>query len=553
MRRRISLFAALLTALAVLVSSFLITLAAYQDFFNTIKREVRAQAAYLSAGIALGGEDYLAKLERRDEHRLTLIAPDGTVRFDSMGDPDAMDNHLSRSEVQEALAGGTGESTRYSSTLRENTYYYALKLADGSILRIASDMDSVLASYNRLFWLVLLIALSIILLSAVIATAVTKRIVRPINALDLDHPESNAVYDELLPLLGRIKEQRGEIDRQMEELDQRRAQFSAITENMNEGFLILGREGRVLSFNKSALRLLDAEVRDSVNTHVLALNRSEAFRDAAEAALRGEARERIVTIAGRQCQVFASPVRSEKSLEGAVLMLMDVTERQEREQLRREFTANVSHELKTPLTAISGYAEIMLGGMAKEEDVPEFLQSIYNETQRLIALIRDLMLLSRLEESGPPVRERVELVALAGESVNRLAAKAAERGVSVSVTGEPVYVLGIPSVLAEISYNLLENAIKYNQPGGSATVFVKTEGKQAVFAVTDTGIGIPKAERGRIFERFYRVDKSRNEAIEGTGLGLAIVKHGAQLHGATVGLKSGPGGSTFTLRFPLSE
>lgn len=552
MKRRIFLFSALLAALAVLISSILITVAAYNDSFGTIKREVAAEASYIRSGVELGGEAYLQQIERQVGHRLTVIGPDGTVLFDSVGDPAQMDNHLNRSEVQAALKDGSGESTRYSKTLREKTYYYSLRLRDGSVFRIASSMDSLLSFYDRLFWLVALIALAVIFLSAIVAKAVTKRIVRPINALDLDQPENNAIYDELLPLLARIKEQRGEINRQMGELDQRRAEFSAITENMDEGFLILNREGKVLSYNKSALRFLDAQSLEPVGMHILALNRSEAFRDATEAALRGEARERIVGLSGRQCQVFASPVKNGKAVQGAMLLLLDVTERQERDQLRREFTANVSHELKTPLTAISGYAEIMLSGLAKPEDTPEFLQSIYSETQRLIALIRDLMLLSKLEENGAPARERVDLLGLARNTANRLAAKAAELGVVVCIEGEPIMVLGIPSVLEEMIYNLLENAIKYNRPGGAATVCVAAKAGQAILSVTDTGIGIPKAEQERIFERFYRVDKSRSAAIEGTGLGLAIVKHGALLHGARVSLKSGPGGSTFTLRFPLS-
>ncbi len=551
MKRKIFRFAALLAALAVLISSVLITIAAYNDFFRTIKREVAAQASYIRSGLELGGEAYISRIERRSGHRLTMIAADGTVLFDSVGDPAQMDNHLNREEVREALETGAGESTRYSNTRREQTYYYAVKLSDGSVLRVASSMDSVLAYYNRLLWLVALIALAVTGLSAFIASLVTRRIVRPINALDLDYPENSPVYDELVPLLSRIKAQRGEIGHQMTELDQRRAEFSAVTENMDEGFLILNREGKVLSHNKSALHLLDAQLSSPVGAHILALNRSEAFREVTEAALAGEAHERIVELAGRQCQVFASPVKSGKAMQGAVLLLLDVTEKQEREKLRREFTANVSHELKTPLTAISGYAEIMLGGLAKPEDTPEFLQSIYNETQRLIALVRDLMLLSKLEEDGPPARERVDLLALAGEAASRLSAKAADMGVTVSVAGEALEIMGMRSVLEEMAYNLLENAIKYNRPGGSAAISIKKAGERAALTVTDTGIGIPKAEQARIFERFYRVEKSRSRAIEGTGLGLAIVKHAALLHGAQISVKSGPAGSAFTVRFPM--
>ncbi|MEA5059084.1 MAG: ATP-binding protein [Candidatus Pelethousia sp.] len=550
MKRNIFLFSAFLAGLAVLVSSILITLAAYQDFFRTIKQEVAAEAAYIRTGIEFAGAAYLERMDPQSHHRITVIAADGTVLFDSMSDPGEMDNHLDRSEVQAALATGMGESTRFSDTLQEQTYYYAVRLADGSVLRVASFMDSAIASYSRLLWLVALIAAGVFLLCAGIASLVTRRIVRPINTLDLDHPENNVVYEEIVPLLMRIKKQRSEIGRQMEELDRRRMEFSAITENMNEGFLILNQNGKVLSYNKSALKLLNTPMAQPMGTHILALNRSEAFRDMMKTALAGMPRERIVELGGRQCQVFASPVKREDSVQGVVLLMLDVTERQEREKLRREFTANVSHELKTPLTSISGYAEIMLHGLVKPEDAPEFLQNIYTETQRLIALVKDLMLLSKLEEDASPPRESIDVFALTREVEERLKKKAAEHGVSVSVSGDSARILGIPSVLEEMIYNLLENAIKYNRPGGTASVTVKKENGEVLLAVADTGIGIPKAEQSRIFERFYRVDKSHNEAVEGTGLGLAIVKHGVALHEGRIRLKSGPQGSTFTLRFP---
>ena len=550
MRKRIFLFAALIVALAVLVSSVLITVAGYNDFFRAIKQEVAAEASYVRLGVELGGAEYLAKLEPREGHRFTVVAPDGLVLFDSVSDPAKMDSHLNRSEVQSALQTGMGESTRYSNTLSEQTYYYALKLADGSVLRMASSVNSVYASYNDIFWLVALIAITVILLSAITASMVTKRIVRPINALDLDNLENNNIYDELVPLLSRIKEQRSEISHKMVELDQRRLEFSAITESMNEGFLILNGEGKVLSYNKSALRLLDAQLSNPMGAHMLALNRSAALRDATEAALGGSACERIVEMAGRPCHIIANPVTGEDGLRGAVLLLLDVTEKQEREQLRREFTSNVSHELKTPLTAISGYAEIMLSGLAKPEDSQEFLQSIYSETQRLIALVRDLMMISKLEDDVSPAKEPLEILSIASGVADRLGAKADQLGVSIAVEGERVVVEGIPSVLEEMLYNLLENAIKYNQRGGKAIVHINMQGSMGIVSVTDTGIGIPKAEQERIFERFYRVDKSRNQAIEGTGLGLAIVKHGAEMHGAKLDLRSGPSGSTFTLMFP---
>ncbi len=552
MKRRIFLFAALLAALSVIATSILISVAAYDDFFTTVKREVAIQAFYLRTGVETAGSgytEYLARIADQPDHRLTLIAADGTVLFDSVGNPAKMDNHLSRPEVQEALLNGVGENTRFSDTIREQTYYYAVRLADGSVLRVAATTESIVASYDRLFWVVTLIAAVVLVLSGFIASYVTRRIVRPINEIDLDRPEDSPAYDEIAPLLTRIKDQRDTIEGQMKELDHGRLQFGAITENMSEGFLVLDKEGRVLSYNNSALDLIGAHYPAPTGANVLNLNRCRPLREVVESALSGAAAERLAAFAGRQCQLYASPVTVDGDLQGVVLLIMDVTEKQEREAMRREFTANVSHELKTPLTVISGYAELVSGGMAKPEDIPEFAGYIYEEAQRLIALVRDLMLLSRLEENAMPPKEPVDLLALAKTVAGRLSAKAEGAGVSLSVSGEAVQISGIPSVLEEMIYNLTENAVKYNRPGGSAQILVKKESSGAALSVTDTGIGIPKAEQERIFERFYRVDKSHSEAIEGTGLGLAIVKHGAVLHGAKVEVKSDVGGTIFTLHF----
>jgi len=551
-KRRIFLFAALLSALSVIATSVLISVAAYDDFFDTVRREVTVQAAYLRAGLETSDTDhtaYLARLADQPDHRLTLIAPDGTVLFDSVGNPAKMDNHLSRPEVQEALLKGVGENTRFSDTIREQTYYYAVRLADGSVLRVAATTSSIVAAYDKLFWVVALIAAAVVVLSALIASRVTRRIVRPINEIKLDLPEESSAYDEITPLLTRIKTQRDTIEEQIKELDRGRRQFAAITENMSEGFLVLDKEGRVLSYNNSALELLGVRYQGPAGVNVLSLNRCRPLREAVEAALAGAPAERLAAFEGRQCQLYASPVTVDGDLQGMVLLIMDVTEKQEREAMRREFTANVSHELKTPLTVISGYAELMSGGMAKPEDIPEFSGYIYEEAQRLIALVRDLMLLSRLEENVVPPKEPCDLLALSKTVASRLSAKAAGAGISLTASGESAEISGIPSVLEEMIYNLAENAVKYNRPGGSAQILVKREEKGAAVSVSDTGIGIPKAEQERIFERFYRVDKSHNEAIEGTGLGLAIVKHGAALHGAKIEVKSDVGGTVFTLHF----
>lgn len=552
MRRNIFSSIALLSVLAVLITAVFITLAAYRDFFSIVKAQVHSECLSLQRELAgRPSSEVIGRLPSRGQ-RLTLVASDGTVLYDSNGDPSGMDNHLDRPEIQAALLHGSGKDTRFSDTLREQTYYYAVLLGDGSILRLSATTASILTSFDRLFGLIVVIVLAVGLSAILMASYLTRRIVRPINSINLDFPGNTHIYDELAPLLGRIREQNHQIRLQMSALNRQRLEFAAITDNMAEGFLVLDREAKVLSHNRSALRLLGLPEQNSVGLSLLELNRSEIFRSLLQAALEGKACEAVVSLHGRHCQVLLSPVWEDSHLQGLVAILMDITERQEREQLRREFTANVSHELKTPLTAISGYAEIIKDGVAKAEDVPLFSQHIYSEAQRLIALVQDLMFLSKLEESVPPEQEPVRLFALAGDVISRLAQKASLHHVTVERRGDKdAEILGLPFVLEEILYNLLDNAIKYNRTDGSAVITIATETHGVLLSVEDTGIGIPKGELSRVFERFYRVDKSRNGRVEGTGLGLAIVKHGANLHRAQVSLSSSPQGSRFTLLFPL--
>lgn len=554
MRRKIFASIALLSASAVLITAVLITFAAYQDFFAALKTQVRSECLSLQRELNGPGPGALNEPEPPHGRRLTLIAPDGTVLYDSSRTPANMDNHRNRPEIQAALLHGAGEDTRFSDTLREQTYYYAVLLQDGSVLRLSATTASVLASFDRLFGLILVIVLAVGLAAILMASYLTRRIVRPINSIDLDFPGNTGVYDELAPLLGRIREQNQQIRLHIAALNRQRLEFSAITENMSEGFLVLDRDAKVLSHNRSALKLLGIPKFSATGLSLLELNRSESFRTLLQAALEGKASEAVVALHERHCQVLLSPVWEDSHLQGLVAILMDVTERQEREQLRREFTANVSHELKTPLTAISGYAEIMKDGVARAEDVPLFSQHIYYEAQRLIALVQDLMFLSKLEESIPPEREAIRLFPLAEEVARRLAQKASLHHVTVELLGDTqAKVLGIPFILEEILYNLLDNAIKYNQKDGRATITVSKEDHGVLLTVEDTGIGIPEGELGRVFERFYRVDKSRNGRVEGTGLGLAIVKHGASLHQAQLSLSSNPRGSRFSLLFPLLD
>lgn len=549
MKRRLFLSSAILAAFAIILTSILVTGAVHQIFQTSMKREVAAEATYLCAGFEEYGADYLNRLHLKHDHRITIIDPQGVVQFDSKGKPETMENHRDRPEVQNAWQSGSGEASRVSATLREETYYYAILLQDGSVFRLASSTQSLLAAYDDLFWLVVLIVLFGCGLAALLSMLFTRTIVKPLHRIDLDAPEKNASYEEIAPLLSRIQHQKHQISLQRQELDHQRLQFAALTEHMNEGLIVLDREGTVLSCNKSALRLLSIHLSSTVGLHMLSLHRGQRFRDALQQAMQGESAADVLELDGRYCQCFISPVREEETVLGIMVILMDVTERQEREKLRREFTANVSHELKTPLTAISGYAELMMNGVARPEDVPEFSHSIYEESQRLIALVRDLMFLSRLEEGLAPPRERVNLLTLSQRVAAALDSKAKRVSVAVSVTGEALEVDGISSVLQEMLYNLLDNAIQYNRPGGSATISLRQEGEDVLLQVSDTGIGIPKTEQSRIFERFYRVDKSHNRTIEGTGLGLAIVKHGAALHHAQLELQSDAHGTCFTLRF----
>jgi len=550
-RKRIFLFSALLAAGAVMLAALLIFLTEYRDVTRTVQLETRTEMAYVQAGYQVGGEAYLQQLAGCSEHRITWISAEGEVLFDSLYEEADMADHADRPEVRDAAAYGSGESTRYSDTLQEQTYYYAVRQDDGTVLRIANTTAGAVSSFSQLIWLVLLIVAVVTLLSALAASFLTQRIVAPINELDLDRPEEGRVYEELTPLLTRIREQKLQLTHQMTALERQRAEFSAITANMDEGFLVLDAGGRVLSHNKSALALLDAGLPDADGRNVLELNRSSGLRTLIHEAQAGIGREAMLELGGRQCQVIVSPVRENGIVQGIVLVLLDVTERQEREQLRREFTANVSHELKTPLTAISGYAEIMKNGMVAAEDVPEFSENIYREAQRMIVLIRDLMQLSRLEENTPLPSEPVCLYALAQNVVRRLQEKAQAADVCLYVEGTPLTVSGMPSVLDEMLSNLVDNAIKYNRPGGRVDVTAEMWQGRPALTVRDTGMGIARAEQERIFERFYRVDKSRNAAVEGTGLGLAIVKHGAILHHAEVTLHSREGeGTLVRLLFP---
>ena len=535
------------SSMAVGVSVFVLAVALfmgmlYQYFSDQMTRELQGETAMAARGVELAGMDYLSGLSTTN--RVTWVAADGTVLFDNRVDPATMENHRDRTEIRQALLGREGVCVRTSSTLSQRTCYVARRLDDGTVLRLAGAQHTVVALLLSMVQPMLIILAITLLIAMALAGQQTRRLVEPILNLDLEHPENGQVYEELAPLLTRIRRQNDTIRHQMELLQRGRQEFQALTDNMAEGFLLLDRRGRVLSFNNGALTLLDAPA-PAAEASVYTLDRSDVFRRAVEQALAGVRSQGHLQRAGRYIQLLADPVRQEEKTVGAVLVLVDVTQREQGEKMRREFTANVSHELKTPLTAISGMAEIMKEGVVRPEDMAGFAGDIYKESQRLIALVEDIIHLSRLDEGGGDLpRQDVDLLALSRSVAQRLEPVARAQKVTLTVRGESCSVPGVPSMLDEMVYNLCENAIKYNKPGGSVTLTAAPGPHGCTLIVKDTGIGIPAEDRQRVFERFYRVDKSRSKAIGGTGLGLSIVKHVAALHGAEITLDSRLGEGT---------
>lgn len=542
----------LLALVTILLSSLLVTIVYYANSDARMKSEVREETRFVRGAVELSGQDYLATVENT-ANRITLIDTDGTVLYDNQADPATMENHSDREEFQEASTAGAGEATRISDTIAEQTFYYAVKLQNGQVLRVAATTDSVFAAVLAVLPWILGVEVLVAVCTVLFSNFLTKKIVAPINRLDLDHPADNEIYDELSPLLGKISRQNEVIAQQIKSLREKQEEFTSITENMSEGFLVLDNNTDILSYNTSALRLLGAEaVPAESHVSALALNRSAGFRSAVDGALAGKRSEQLVRQGGRCCQVMANPVLRDGEVEGAVVVILDITEREERENLRREFTANVSHELKTPLTSISGFAEIIKNGIVKPEDIPRFAGNIYEESQRLVTLVDDILNLSRLDEADVQLeREDFDLSSLARDVAGRLKASAKKNGVVITVIGDKAEINGVKSIVDEMVFNLVDNAVKYNKQNGRVTVTVDSSSDGTALTVTDTGIGIPQADVDRVFERFYRVDKSHSKEIGGTGLGLSIVKHGAAFHNAKVSLQSTEGeGTTVRLVFP---
>lgn len=551
MTKRIFRAAFLVSLIVLLLSMILLLSVLYTHFGRQLRSELENEAGFIAQGLSHEGSAYLEKLDS-SERRITWITASGEVLYDSDTAAAAMENHADRPEFQAALANGSGEAARYSETLGQKTLYYALLLADGSVLRIAGTQSGVLALLIDMVPAVMLILAAAMLVSLVLASRAARRIVEPINRIDLDHPEmDDEAYDELAPLLTRIIHQNETIREQMEGLRRKQQEFTAITENMSEGFLILDRHAKVLSFNSAAISLLGA-VAPEENASVFTLNRSKALRDAVRAALSGQACRRELQLGDKDYQLLANPVRRDAECVGMVLLIVDITEKKEWERLRSEFTANVSHELKTPLTSISGFAEIIRNNMVQPQDVPRFAGKIYDEAQRLISLVSDIIRLSQLDEEAIPAEKvMVDLYALAEHVLANLRDAAAEKHITCRLEGCAALVRGVPEILEDMIYNLCDNGIRYNRENGSLTVTVSEDAEGIRLTVADTGIGIPAAKLDRVFERFYRVDKSRSKQEGGTGLGLSIVKHAAAYHGAVVQAQSRlDEGSVFTVFWP---
>ncbi len=538
-----------------LLSLALITGVLYNHFETTMLDQLRTTAQFAEQGVEQEGMAYFDSLHARN-CRVTWIAADGTVKYDNRSDPKTMENHADRQEVREAMENDSGTSVRRSSTLSEHTMYYAKRLSDGTVLRLSMSQRSVLFLMGGMLSPLVFIFLAACLLAGVLSYRVSKKIVKPLSEIDLKHPEQVETYDELSPFLQRIAAQNREIDARMAEIRKQQQEFSMITENMSEGLFVVDRNYQILSYNKSAMQIFGMDPRQE-HENLLAVNRSEGFRNAVDSALKGRHAQENLELNGRVYQIIANAVCQPDFAEdmvGAVILVLDVTEKEAQEQYRREFTANVSHELKTPLTSISGIAEIIRNGIVKPEDIPHFAGKIYDESQRLITLIGDIIKLSRLDENQVPMeRETVDMLEMARDVVQQLSSVARKSGVTLVANGTHGQVQGVRQVLGEMVYNLCENAVKYNRAGGRVWVDVQQVADHVVLRVKDTGIGIPAAEQGRIFERFYRVDKSHSKAVGGTGLGLSIVKHGAALHHATISVSSEPEqGTEITLTFPAA-
>ena len=525
----------------------------YGYFGEIIRNELKNEADIISQEIERDNT-YLTNMQSF-ENRVTLVGEDGTVLYDSQADETAMENHADREEIKQAVQNGEAWVTRYSDTLSTQTIYYAKELSDGSVLRIAQEQSMVTFLLKGILAPLIVIVIVTIIIAVILSRIISKKIVTPINELDLDEKEMEEPYPELAPLVTKIRQQNNRIRTQLAEMEREQKEFKDITENMSEGFLLIDKNMDVLSYNSAAIKLLSEGEDKGAPDTAFELNRSKSFRTAVEDSLEGIHSQQLLETEGRCYNIMANPVSEHGNIVGAVIVVVDVTEKEQRDRLRREFTSNVSHELKTPLTTIYGVSDMMAEGIVKPADVKSFGRNIKDESGRMIGLIDDILKLSKLdEEYVPDETAEVDLYSISRNVIERLKEKAEENGIKMYLEGESAKIKGIPSLCDEIVYNLCENAIKYNKEKGSVTVCVKNLREGVELSVEDTGIGIPFEYRERIFERFFRVDKSHCQEVDGTGLGLSIVKHAVHRLGGTIDVDSVEGaGTKMIVKFPRKE
>lgn len=539
-----------LAAMAVLVASGLITFLVSQDYFNETKIELAQEARYISMGLESGGNDFLNKIaaENGSNVRITLIDKDGIVLFDNQAEAKTLENHAMRQEVMEAVAVGAGEAERFSDTLDKTTYYYAVRLEDGKILRLARTIDSIYKSVLQMLPIMGGIVIVVAFLASIVARRVTFNLIKPLDQVNLDEPLDNETYDELAPFLTRIAKQKRQLSKNLKKLRGKQEELTIITNNMNEGLVLLNGQQNVLFINESAAKIFGFSTKEVIGRNILTVDRAQEVQDLLQKVSQAGKGEGLYEKDGHFYQLSGSSVNGS----GSVILIYDVTEKMTAEKLRREFSANVSHELKTPLQSILGYAEIMKNGLVKDEDKQRFLERIHAEAGNMIELIQNIMELSRLDENKTLDEfEDVDLLKLAQSVTLRLKHKAQTKGVTLNVNGSSACVCGVQSILSEVLYNLVDNSIKYNKDNGKVDVKVQDGSEEVTVSVSDTGIGIGAADRERVFERFYRADKSHSKEIGGTGLGLSIVKHGVLFHKGRVELESEPGvGTTITFVLP---
>ena len=543
----------LLANFLVLLASLTLIMGALYRYFTQVQVEqLQTQTALAAKGISAEGLDYFDGLKTAST-RITWVDNTGTVLFDTEYDAKQMENHGDRQEIKDALETGYGESSRYSSTLTQTSLYIAQRLDNGTVVRLSVAQHSVVLLLLGILPMLLLIAAVVVILSILVAKYTAKRLVQPLNQLNLDAPLENPAYEEISPLLRRIDHQQKELASQEQLLLQRKGEFDTIISKIREGMVLLDKDGQIISMNPAAQTLLQTD-ESPIGKEILELIRNLDLHQLIESGIKGQKGEGVFTVEQMTYKVLVRPVLSENQVSGLVLLFFDVTDQWQVEQMRREFTANVSHELKTPLHIISGYSEMLRNQLVSEDDIQVFAQKIYTESQRMVQLVEDIIHLSLLDETPQIAMEPLDLYQLAQESLESLSGKASQKQIALHLKGEPALLKGNRALLSSVIYNLCDNAITYNQPKGDVYVTIRQQAKDVVLEVQDTGIGIPKEEGDRIFERFYRVDKSRSKKVGGTGLGLSIVKHALKCHGATIQVDSQVGqGTRMIVTFPREK